>query len=479
VFKILGLDHSPFGNLWRLQDMTNSTSTKFPVVFIHGVFGFGRTRPMWNRWAPYWPEKVLDELNENHLVVHVGPLTSNHDRACEAFYQLFGGRVDYGEQHSGQAGHERYGPTHHTPLHSNWNASNPVHLVGHSFGATTALELYQLLCVDFFGVGSDYRWVKSIVSIAGPLTGSTMTHMVGIEDDKMTRGSPIHLLYVAVVLWFKLYNKFPVFKPACDLHLDQWSSLSLREMLSVNGSVNNSRDLGVYDLVPSSCLSRNARLEHLDKLHLLTIVSSSKIAAPPVRHGAALSVVLILIARLGAFRKWRVFLAELRFLRVLMAFYLLLKLRRMDVVTLPALDLLKWLTRRHARKLPPLFDGCDVHEWGPNDGFVNTRSMLEPWSPLQKLTDSSRQKASTRLETGRWYSWRVQGNHFAGTHWDRNAEVLYRRLFTRIAQEYEQDSGVSIPKTLRGSLERQMPHQNAKATCIFNRNRSPESLRGE
>ncbi|KAG3097729.1 hypothetical protein PI124_g15585 [Phytophthora idaei] len=68
--------------------MKSSVTTKFPIVFIHGVFGFGKTRPMWNRWSPYWPEEGINELNENHIVLHVGPLTSNHDRACEAFYQL-------------------------------------------------------------------------------------------------------------------------------------------------------------------------------------------------------------------------------------------------------------------------------------------------------------------------------------------------------------------------------------------------------
>ncbi|KAG7378045.1 hypothetical protein PHYPSEUDO_010606 [Phytophthora pseudosyringae] len=269
------------------------------------------------------------------LVLHVGPLTSNHDQACETFYQLYGGRVDYGEQHSLQTGHERYGATHNNALHSSWNAANPVHLVGHSFGATTALELYQLLCADFFRVGSDYRWVRSIVSIAGPLTGSTVAHLVGVTDGKMTRGSPIYVLYVAFVLWFKLYQAFPVLKPACDVHWDQWSNLSLMEMLAVNGPVNGSKDLGVHDAVSSRCIERNARLEHLDKLHLLTILSSPKMAAPPLRDGVALALVLLLLSRHGAFRAWRALFRRFRLLRVLFALYLLRKVRGMNLVALP------------------------------------------------------------------------------------------------------------------------------------------------
>ncbi|GLD94752.1 hypothetical protein PINS_up024537 [Pythium insidiosum] len=43
-------------------------------------------------------------MDANHLIVDVGVLSSDHDRACEAFYQLYGGRVDYGEEHSIQSG---------------------------------------------------------------------------------------------------------------------------------------------------------------------------------------------------------------------------------------------------------------------------------------------------------------------------------------------------------------------------------------
>ncbi|KAL3659400.1 hypothetical protein V7S43_015671 [Phytophthora oleae] len=330
------------------------TTSKFPVVFVHGVFGFGKTRPMWNRWSPYWPEKVLNNLNDNHLILHVGPLSSNHDRACEAFYQLYGGRVDYGEQHSRETGHERYGATYSTPLHQNWNECNPIHLVGHSFGATIALELYQLLCQDFFKVGSDYRWVRSIVSIAGPLTGSTTAQLVGVNDGKMTRGSPIHFLYVAFVLWFKLYQAFPILKPACDVHWDQWRKLSLKEMLAVNGPVNESKDLGVYDAVPSRCIERNARLQHLDKQHLLTVVSSGKIAVPPIRDGMALALLLLVIYRHGAFRAWRVLFSKFRFVRSLIPLWLLYKLRGMNMVTLPVLGMFKWITHRHAKAQSPV-----------------------------------------------------------------------------------------------------------------------------
>ena len=65
-----------------------------------GVMGYGRNRPLWNLFAPYFPEKDLEAINPNHLIVEVGVVSSDHDRACEAVYQLVGGTVDYGKEHS-------------------------------------------------------------------------------------------------------------------------------------------------------------------------------------------------------------------------------------------------------------------------------------------------------------------------------------------------------------------------------------------
>lgn len=73
-----------------------------------GVFGYGRERPLWNKWAPYWPEEDLRAMNKNHILVDVGVVSSDHDRACEIFYQLIGGTVDYGEDHSRTCGKRPY-----------------------------------------------------------------------------------------------------------------------------------------------------------------------------------------------------------------------------------------------------------------------------------------------------------------------------------------------------------------------------------
>ncbi|RLO07623.1 hypothetical protein DYB28_000555 [Aphanomyces astaci] len=62
-------------------------ATADPVVLIHGVFGWGNKSPLFNLLPNYWPVAELNRINPNHIIVDVGKVSSDHDRACEAFYQ--------------------------------------------------------------------------------------------------------------------------------------------------------------------------------------------------------------------------------------------------------------------------------------------------------------------------------------------------------------------------------------------------------
>ena len=57
---------------------------------------------------------------------------SLHDRVCQIFYQLVGGTVDYGEEHSSFHQHSRFGRSYETGLYPRWSEDNPVYLLGHS-----------------------------------------------------------------------------------------------------------------------------------------------------------------------------------------------------------------------------------------------------------------------------------------------------------------------------------------------------------
>src|SRR5688572_2608471 len=75
-----------------------------------------------------------DDFLHRVVVVHTGPFSSHHDRACELFYKLKGGRVDYGEIHAEKCHHARFGKRHRA-LIPQWGETYPIHLVAHSTGS--------------------------------------------------------------------------------------------------------------------------------------------------------------------------------------------------------------------------------------------------------------------------------------------------------------------------------------------------------
>ena len=78
--------------------------------------------------------------------VSVGPISPNWDRAIEAFYQIKGGQVDYGNEKA-----QKYGiiqrPTKkkYDGLFPEWDAQYPIHIISHSQGGQTARMLELLL----------------------------------------------------------------------------------------------------------------------------------------------------------------------------------------------------------------------------------------------------------------------------------------------------------------------------------------------
>lgn len=156
-----------------------------PVALIHGLFGWGEQTPLWGAAPQYFP---LDEIRKARprgtiVAVQVGAMSSNFDRACEAFAQLYGLRTDYGELHSMQCGHARFGKdyTEAALLDCEWDEQNPIHLIGHSFGGNTALTLVTLLAQDFWGLGTSSRWVASVSTICSPLRGCTLPYAWGFD----------------------------------------------------------------------------------------------------------------------------------------------------------------------------------------------------------------------------------------------------------------------------------------------------------
>lgn len=131
-----------------------------------------------------WQSYPLDCIPDNIDIVNVNPSPTGslHDRACQIFYELYGGTIDYGKEHSEFHGHERYGRTFTRGKIVNWSADNPVVIIGHSLGGSTAWVLHNYLATGkFSGINTSSDWVSGIVCVSAPLNGALQVHCKGMD----------------------------------------------------------------------------------------------------------------------------------------------------------------------------------------------------------------------------------------------------------------------------------------------------------
>ena len=176
--------------------------TKHPIVFVHGLFGYGDYDGL-TSVVPYWGytsgsmPKYLAGFGTESYSASVGPISSAWDRACELYAQLTGTVTDYGAKHAAEHGHDRYGRDYTEKgygrlMKKEWNADNPINLVGHSFGGVTSRLLIQFLAegnadeqaymaahpelgeISPLFTGGKADWVYSLTTLAAPSNGSSM-----------------------------------------------------------------------------------------------------------------------------------------------------------------------------------------------------------------------------------------------------------------------------------------------------------------
>ncbi|EJD03643.1 alpha/beta-hydrolase [Fomitiporia mediterranea MF3/22] len=154
------------------------------------------------------------------MIASVGPVSSLHDRACELYYTIKGGTVDYGEEHARQNGHKRFGRHHLTGLYPTWSLFNPLHFLGHSIGGTTIMKLQYLLSIGFFGSEGHPDMILSVTTVSAPFRGTQLVYSLGERKDSAPAVRPFSVGSAIAKAVHVLSYFSPLLPKSIDLHSD-------------------------------------------------------------------------------------------------------------------------------------------------------------------------------------------------------------------------------------------------------------------
>jgi len=166
----------------------------YPIVLIHGFMGWGPNEMGgYHYWGGTQDYVEMLEL-DGHVVfvMSVGPVSSNWERAIEVYYQLKGGQVDYGKNHSEKFNIiQKPEEKSYEAMYPAWDENHPIHIIGHSMGGQTARMLNYLLTQEIYEDeenkvreqsdllgGVQRNLIKSITAISTPHNGTTLTEVV-------------------------------------------------------------------------------------------------------------------------------------------------------------------------------------------------------------------------------------------------------------------------------------------------------------
>ncbi|MDR0884502.1 MAG: lipase [Oscillospiraceae bacterium] len=236
-----------------------------PVVLVHGFAGWGEEDGLSSLFS-YWgltSGQLVQTMADNGYEGYqasVGPFSSAWDRACELYAQLAGGRVDYGEAHAKEHGHNRYGRSYEAFF--DWSASKKVNLIGHSFGGVT-VRLFAQLCVEGAAAeraatpadqlsplfsGTLGGRVNSITTLASPhngVTGGTTNDSSGVDwNISALLGGALGSSHLLSAFYDPQLDHFGITTRRVKIsqlsqHLAQWQSFT-------KGTDNASYDLSVH-----------------------------------------------------------------------------------------------------------------------------------------------------------------------------------------------------------------------------------------
>ena len=228
-------------------------SSKPTIVLIHGFMGWGREE-MGNYY--YWGgftdlQEYLRSEGYNVHTISVGPISSNWDRAIEAYYQIKGGQADYGVNHSNKFGLiQRPSDKVYDGILNEWDQDKPIHIITHSQGGQTARMLEYLLKTQFENEDSDLLsnskegWIKSISTIACPHNGTILADEVSDHLSFLQKMTP----FFGVLEESKINDLYNF--DLSQWNLDKFDNESTTDYLNrlSNSGIKNSKNFSAWDL---------------------------------------------------------------------------------------------------------------------------------------------------------------------------------------------------------------------------------------